>query len=316
ARTVARGSREFERTDGTVHGGSRDAPRTGHHEEEKERGGDRVTWAFVIDSVEFTKAVRDGETSLGGSESACLGLARALAARGHDVHIFTTQLAQDAVGRDEAGCLWHPLAGVVPMNQFIEWDVVVALRWFAFFAMHPVYARLRLLWNQDLLVPGGMVAGVMSVAWAFDKLVYVSDYHRAQWEDLEPTISGHGWVTRNGYHPDHLPATFTKDPNRIIHISRPERGLKPILAMWPKLREQHPRATLQICRYSSMYDQGPGSWSDTCKQFDQAVAQVNAQVGGIEYLGELHKRQLYQAIANAAVMWYPGVATFAETSCC
>ena len=30
------------------------------------------SWAFLVDSVPFSKAVRDGETSLGGSESACL----------------------------------------------------------------------------------------------------------------------------------------------------------------------------------------------------------------------------------------------------
>ena len=52
----------------------------------------RLSLAFLVDSVPFTKAVRDGLTSLGGSESACLGLARALQARGHDVHIYATKL--------------------------------------------------------------------------------------------------------------------------------------------------------------------------------------------------------------------------------
>ena len=163
-----------------------------------------------------------------------------------------------------------------------------------------------------------MQVGVMSVMWALDHLVYVSDYHRAQWEDLEPVLKhdGFGWVTKNGFDPSHLPTeSITKDPHRIIHVSRPERGLKPLLSFWPQFRALHPEATLQICRYSSMYDQGPGSWSDTCAQFDQAVERCNADVGGITYLGELNKRQLYRAISEAAVMWYPGVATFAETSC-
>src|SRR5262245_42743699 len=171
-----------------------------------------MTWAFVLDSVPFTKAVRDGETSLGGSESACLGTARALAKRGHHVHIFVTQLADDAHGTDADGCIWHPVEVFHQMNNFVEWDVVVALRWFAFYGMQPVFARLRLLWNQDLLVPGDMVLGMMSTAWAVDKFVYVSDYHRRQWEDLEPSVTGHGWVTRNGYNPVDLPQQSTKDP--------------------------------------------------------------------------------------------------------
>lgn len=274
----------------------------------------RLSWAFLVDSVPFTRAVIAGETSLGGSESAALGLARALKARGHDIHIFTTKLAADAVGADATGLVWHPLDDFRAMNEFIEWDVVVSLRmWQAF--LSPIYARLRILWNQDLLVPGQMAAGVMAVAWAVDHLAYVSAYHRDQWEDLQPELRPIGWATRNGIDLSQVPKPGTKDPYRIIHISRPERGLAPLLKMWPAFRQRNPHATLQICRYSSMYDQGPGSWSDTCAAFDQRVKAVNEAVGGITYLGELTKPQLYQAISDAAVMWYPGVASFAETNC-
>ncbi len=276
----------------------------------------RLSWAFLVDSVPFTKAVVAGETSLGGSESACLGLARALAKRGHDVHLFTTQLAADAVGPDHAGVVWHPLDEFQTLNSFIEWDVVCALRMMQTFAAHPVFARLRILWSQDLLVPGQMQSTVMAIAWAMDHIAYVSAYHRAQWEALQPELTALGWVTKNGFDPAHLPtAPVYRNPNRIIHISRPERGLGPLLAMWPKLKALEPAAELQICRYSSMYDQGPGSWSDVCASFDARVKQLNDEVGGITYLGELNKPQLYQAISEAAVMWYPGVASFAETSC-
>ncbi len=274
-----------------------------------------LTWAFVIDSVPFTRAVVDGKTSLGGSESACLGLARALVARGETVHIFTSKMHDDAMGRDPWGCVWHPVDEFVPMNEFIEWDVVVALRWFAFFGAQPIQARLKMLWNQDLMVPGSMQLGVMSVAWAFDQLAYVSQYHRDQWEDLQPELKPVGWTSRNGIDLGQVPTGVVKDPNRVIHISRPERGLRPLLKLWPLLREKHPQATLRICRYSSMYDTGPGSWSEECAKYDALVQQVNEQVGGITYLGELNKIQLYQEISEAAVMWYPGVANFAETNC-
>ena len=276
-----------------------------------------MTWAFLLDSVPFSRAVIAGETSLGGSESACLGLARALQARGHQVHLFVTQLEDGARGSvDRAGVTWHGLNDFSPMNQFLEWDVVCCLRMFAGYGAVPIHARLRLLWNQDLLVPGAMQAGVMSVAWAIDHLCYVSQYHRRQWEALQPEIAALGWVTRNGFDPADLPAKPpTKDPTRIIHTSRPERGLGPLLAMWPMLKAQRPDATLQLCRYSSMYDRGPGSWSDVCAHWDARVQQVNTETGGITYLGGLTKPQLYQAISAAAVLWYPGVATFAETNC-
>ena len=106
-----------------------------------------MTFAFLVDSVPFSKDVRDGKTSLGGSESACLGLARALAARGHEVSVFATKLEPEAIGTDAAGVLWRPAEAFTSVNQFCEWDVVVALRWFGFFGLGPVHARLRLLWN-------------------------------------------------------------------------------------------------------------------------------------------------------------------------
>lgn len=271
----------------------------------------RLSIAFLVDSVDFSKAVRDGETSLGGSESACLGLARALKARGHYVHIYATKLAPDAGGADAGGVLWHPAEVFHAANQFLEWDVVVALRecrWY----MQPVHARLRLLWNQDLLMPG-VGAQIMSIAWQLDRLVYVSEYHRAQWEDQETPLAPIGWVTKNGYDPTLVPQPGTKDPHRIIHISRPERALGPLLRLWPLIKQRVPEATLQICRYSSMYD--PQGWGQICASWDAEVQRVNQAVGGITYLGELNKRQLYQAISDAAVMWYPGVSTFAETSC-
>jgi 2-polyprenyl-3-methyl-5-hydroxy-6-metoxy-1,4-benzoquinol methylase len=64
-----------------------------------------------------------------------------------------------------------------------------------------------------------------------------------------------------------------------------------------------------------MYDTGKGSWSEVCAAYDQEVDKLGKTVGGIEYLGELGKAALYQAISEAAVMWYPGVPHFAETSC-
>jgi glycosyltransferase involved in cell wall biosynthesis/2-polyprenyl-3-methyl-5-hydroxy-6-metoxy-1,4-benzoquinol methylase len=273
----------------------------------------RASWAFLVDSVPFTKAVRDGETSLGGSESACLGLARALLARGHEVHVFATQLEPDAVGPDAWGVAWHPLDEFTTINNFIEFDVVVGLRQPGFF-QSPMQARLRVLWNQDLLTPGAG-SGVMAIGWALDKIVYVSEYHRRQWEAIQSELKPLGAVTKNGYDPVHVPIEVTKDPNRIIHISRPERGLAPLLAMWPAFKARNPKATLQICRYQSMYDGEGTNVRATCLSFDEHVKAVNAEVGGIEYLGSLNKAQLYKAIAEAAVMWYPGIASFAETSC-
>jgi 2-polyprenyl-3-methyl-5-hydroxy-6-metoxy-1,4-benzoquinol methylase/glycosyltransferase involved in cell wall biosynthesis len=271
----------------------------------------RLRFAFTVDSVPFTTAVIAGTASLGGSESACLGLARALCARGHEVHLFVTKLAEDAPPVDHAGVWWHPLTALDELQITRDFDVLVALR-----MPQPLTvsaAKLRILWNQDLMVPGQMQHGVMGCAWAFDRVAYVSSYHRQQWEAIVPELAAIGYTTRNGFDPALVPETATKRPNRIIHISRPERGLGPLLAMWPAFKRAHPEAELAYCRYSSMYD--AGGWGKICEDYDRQAEAVNADVGGIVALGELGKAALYQAIAESAVMWYPGVVDFGETSC-
>jgi glycosyltransferase involved in cell wall biosynthesis/2-polyprenyl-3-methyl-5-hydroxy-6-metoxy-1,4-benzoquinol methylase len=268
--------------------------------------------AFHVDSVIFTPGVVAGTESLGGSESTCVGTARALAALGHDVHIFATKLADEAIGPDHAGVFWHPADDHENVNLFMEWDVFVALRMVHCFSSK-VRARLRILWNQDLLFDGPMKMGIMAHAWAYDKVVYVSEFHRRQWEDMLPELKALGYVTRNGFDPALVGKDIEKDPDQIIHISRPERGLRPLLEMWPALKQVRPNAKLKVCRYSSMYDEH--GWGEVCKSYDRAVAAANDVCGGIEYLGELGKPALYRAIAQSAVMWYPGVSDFAETSC-
>lgn len=273
----------------------------------------RLSIGFFIESVPFTADVIAGTGSLGGSESACLGLARSLKKRGHEVHIFTTQLAADAPVLDHAGVMWHPSQHLRKQSILSDWDVFVALRMPN--VLEHVQAKFRVLWNQDLMYGEPMKNSVMGMAWALDASIYVSEFHRKQWEGIAHELTDISYVTRNGYDPSYVPdpKTITKAPNRIIHISRPERGLAPLLTMWPMLKAKVPDAELHLCRYSSMYDaQG---WGKVCAKFDEDVAQVNAEVGGITYLGELGKAALYKAIAESAVMWYPGVSDFGETSC-
>jgi glycosyltransferase involved in cell wall biosynthesis/SAM-dependent methyltransferase len=275
---------------------------------------DRLTIVFSVDSVPMTAAIIAGEASLGGSESACLGLARALKARGHDVQIVTTKLAEDAPRVDRWGVPWHRAEDLYTLLPLIDPDVFVALRQPNVFGL-PVPARLRMLWNQDMLVGEQAKLHMMSYAWAYDAMAYVSEYQRKQWEGVAPELKSLGWVTRNGFDPAHVPANVEKVPGRVIHISRPERGLQPLLMMWPELKKRVPHAELQICRYQSMYDGEGSNVKAMCEQFDKMVAQVQGEVGGITYLGSLGKRDLYRAIAEAEVMWYPGVVDFAETSC-
>ena len=276
------------------------------------------TWAFYVHSVPITQDIRDGRGGLGGSESACFGLARALAQAGQVVHILAQRLAPDATGRDAWGVTWHDAgehdAHVYAWCDVVEPDVFVALRMGHIF-QHPIRARYRMLWNQDLLVNAQGAQAIMATSWQVDRYVYVSDYHRQQWEGQCPDLKGLAYVTRNGFDPAHVP-DVPKVPGRICYITRPERGLGPLLQMWPALKAAVPHAELHLTRYSSMYDGEGSAVAQMCQHYDRLTAKVQAEIGGIvTYDGGLGKADLYRLIASSEVMWYPGVADFAETSC-
>ncbi len=269
-------------------------------------------WVY-IDSVPFSLATVRGETSLGGSESAAIGLAQALAARGHDVHIWATKLEQAG---DYHGVFWHQAEQELPACLAMGApDVFISLRMPQVFALQ-IPAKLNILWNQDLLALPDKGAGIMGLLAQVDHVAFVSAFHRKQWCDLQPMLAPMAWVTTNAIDPALLPAQpVEKVPHRFIYISRPERALKPLLQMWPRIRERIPDATLAICRYESMYDGEGSNVARMCASFDQMTAQVAQKVGGIEVLGHLGKRELYAEIARAQLMLYPGISDFAETSC-
>lgn len=277
-----------------------------------------LSMAFYVSSVPFTEAVVNGETSLGGSESACLSVARALSRRGHSVTIFATQLDPSQHGRvDGAGVTWHPAEAALPdALKYRNFDVFCSLR------MHDVLAlthtsKLNLLWAQDMIVEP-------LSAWfsQLDALVYVSKWHKAQWEAVDPVVKEmDSFITKNAFDAVYANSFYDKNRRlpadeayRFIHVSRPERGLTALLALWPKIRERYPKATLSLCRYSSMYDsQG---WGQICARFDDDVQALNREVGGLSYLGELTKPALYRAIADSHLMLYPtSQPGFGETHC-
>jgi glycosyltransferase involved in cell wall biosynthesis/2-polyprenyl-3-methyl-5-hydroxy-6-metoxy-1,4-benzoquinol methylase len=223
------------------------------------------------------------------------------------VHIFATQL--EAPG-EYFGVEWHPAEQLGDVMSFAPPDVFVSLRMPHVFQQH-IPAKLRILWTQDLLID----ESVLGQLYSLDRTVFVSEYHREQWCNLQPVLRPGAWVTRNPIELGELPTEMPeKVAQRLIHISRPERGHDGLLALWPEIRRRHPEATLAVCRYSSMYDKG--GWGKVCQDYDRRMQAMNAEVGGIVFLGELNKTQLYREIAQSVAMLYPTSQDgFAETNC-
>ena len=283
----------------------------------------RRQWVFYLESVPFTRAIITGQASLGGSESAALGMMRALVRRGHEVQAFARRLEEPG---EIDGVLWHRAeSDLGPALSFLTPDVFVSLRLPTPFVSFTVPASLNVLWNEDLLIDPQIVSTLSQV----DELWYVSEYHKQQWGDRDAIAKMMpSYVTKNGIDPDLYPVqvwpggaswrdgvTVVRDPHRYIYVSRPERALRPLLELWPEIRKADPEARLGLCRYESMYDGEGTAVQQMVDSYDALTRQVAERVGGIDWLGKLAKRPLAEAIAGSRAMLYPGVADFAETSC-
>ena len=290
------------------------------------RRGEQASFEFhfYCNSVPFDADTINLNTSLGGSESALIYLARGLVERGHRVAIFTL-MKRDEQGRpwttnckDDHGIWWFDHEMMEPIVRARQPDVFISLRMPQVFQWYVLAdCKLRILWNEDLLTDGKEYLGN---AWQIDLHAFVSDYHCEQYVREIPAIEEAGltWATTNPIDVsqiEHATRGVLKDPNRLIHVSRPERALvqgdrSPLLEIFGRMRQQNPDLTLGVCRYHSMYENNPNV-AAICRRADELVAQAE----GVEWLGELNKADLYREIARSQLVVYPGAVDFAETCC-
>jgi len=255
--------------------------------------------AFATRSVPM-----DGRTPwqrcLGGSESALVFAARALAARGHHVEVFT-RCEQPGL-YDEV--TYHDMDQLDRVARLRRWDVFVSLR-FPDLLQRPVRAGLRVLWCQDVLdtmpVRDWLVWG--------DLLVFVSQWHRRRTLERHPGLDALTDVVQNPVELSLVPPRQESEPPLLVHLSRPERGLALLLAAWPSIHARCPEARLLVARYRSFHEPAGGEVEAFCQQMD---ARVQATAGA-EHSGHLSKPELYRLLSRAALMLYP--ARFDETSC-
>ncbi len=241
------------------------------------------------------------ERDLGGSESALVFAARGLARRGHHVDVFTRC---DAPGVYD-DVTYHDVEALDQAARIRDWDAFVSLR-FPDLVTRDLRAGVRALWCQDVLSQ----APVRDWHPWVDLFVFVSQWHRDDTVAAHPGIASDAEVVENCVELSMMPEQRQeRDPPLLLHLSRPERGLMPLLELWPSIRARHPQARLGVARYRSFHEPRGSQVEAFCIAADQRVRATP----GAEHLGSLSKPALYELMSQAALMVYP--ADFDETSC-
>ncbi|MEW5724874.1 MAG: glycosyltransferase family 4 protein [Thermodesulfobacteriota bacterium] len=262
------------------------------------------TIGFFTDGPAFDGGALDRH-ALGGSETALIQMARALAGRGHQVTVLNNC---DRPGLFDGVTYlpWRRFPGRITGTWF---DVFIVSRYAGFFHL-PLAARLRVLWNHDTL---DRPAALREVLDRIDLHLVLSRFHRDNFLTRLPELQGRLIVTRNGLDLDLIDRAVrgaAKDPDRVIYASRPERGLKVLLEdLWPRLVEKRPHLMLQLCRY----EVDRAGLAQGVAELTEYLDRLADGSRNVVRLGALTKEQYYRRLAGSTLMLYP--CTFPEISC-
>ncbi|MBA3722482.1 MAG: glycosyltransferase [Parachlamydiaceae bacterium] len=142
----------------------------------------------------------------------------------------------------------------------------------------------------------------------FDDVLWISNYLREQWISINPLFAKFTKIFGNGINPDQfMPIHERINPYSCIYGSNYGRGLDLLLDIWPSIKEQFTRATLDIYY-------GWQSWGILSPE---KVIKMQKQVKALKSLdvhehGVVGHESLHRAYENASFWTYPctGIETF------
>lgn len=252
------------------------------------------------------------QSSLGGSETAGLQMARALRDLGHRIYLFCNCDTQHDDNRIE----FIPIERFQHFTTYIQHDVLIVQR-SPEVMRNRTQAKLTVLWQHDMTLLRHHQEIVASL-WNTDIAMLLSDYHIQQYRDV------HGeavfpdslvYKTRNGIDLTLFPPLNTgiRDKKTLVYSARPERGLDHLLGkIMPELVKRDPEIKLVICGYDNPAPQ--------LEEFYNHCRSLAASLGdNVRYIGALNKTDLYNLYSRAGLYVYPTPSPanpkFREISC-
>lgn len=256
--------------------------------------------------------------SLGGSETAAVYMAKALAKAGARVTVFCNTAEP---GQDVEGARYMPLGLWSRYSKGTPHDVSIVQRLSDLFSQRSS-SRLNLLWCHDL-AHGRSQGSVKAVSWNIDKVLVLSEFMREQYAKTHGYEGDHLYLTRNGVDLETFKAAeislrnqmgrIERDYKRLVYVSRPERGLDVLLRdVMPKLLERDPEIRLAIGGYENPVP----NLAALYEECDRLAAKLGDRV---ERLPPLAKKDLYREYMLSGVYVYPTpsphMRKFREISC-
>lgn len=263
---------------------------------------------MVVGGLEITKDVLE-KRSLGGSESAGIYMAKALAKQGHVVTLFCNTPKVDL----DEGVRYLPIQSAREYTQSIPHDVLIVQRDPEYFMARQA-SKINILWQHDLAA-GRNAGNFKGVLWNIDRVALLSKFMVDQYKDVYKIPESCIFKTTNGVDIELVNSIPEQKRNlkQLVYTARPERGLDVVLTkILPEILRQDPEYTLVLASYHNPVE-SMGAFYTAC---ENVVKQYGDR---ITIAGNLTKAQLYTLYKQSGCYIYPTPSPvapeFAEVSC-
>lgn len=242
------------------------------------------------------------EEGIGGTENFITYSAEYLSRAGHQVRVFNKIQSpiQD----------WYPLDHFEPDE---DRDVLMSFRTREVFEQRP-NARLKVIALADTESHG---LGDAVRDRLIDLVMFVGQWQAHKIASEENIPPERYVVTSNGVSMarfDALRKQAPHSPGKCVHLSTPERGLSPLLDVWPAIQEAVPNARLNLFSSFLGWRMSDDDNADMCRDIYQRVK--NLQEAGYQIINWQHVNaaQMRHHLLSARLFLYP-TRHFNETCC-
>lgn len=239
------------------------------------------------------------KTGIGGSEEAVIYLAQELKKLGWEVTCYGNHGTEKKEYDGVMYAPWWEWSPQEPTDVFIGWrdpnlfDIQIK-------------AKKKYLWLHDTNPEVQLTKDRLD---NLDKVFVLSKYHRS----LYPNKPDDKFViSANGIIPEQFKDRgIEKNPHKCFYGSAPNRGLKTLLELWPRIREQVPDAELYWAYGWDSFDKMNVNNPVMQKYKHDVVSLLNQP--GVFDLGRIGHQEVADLMLSSGVWLYPTI--FTEISC-
>lgn len=231
---------------------------------------------------------------LGGSETAAVEMSKWLAQKTrHKIIVFNPRKDRFT---DEWGVEYRPVNEVLDYFKKFKPKAHIMWRHNTKLTDAPTY-----LWCHDLTVPGGEY-GLNA-----DKVICLSEFHKNYVMAMQGIAADRILVSRNGIEPNRFNQIVTKNPNKVIFPSSPDRGLDRAMLIMDEARKTLPNLELHV--YYGLENLEKYGLAEMAKN----LRAMMSERPWVKYHGNVDQKTLARETMEAAVWLYP--ANFIESFC-